>query len=464
MVRAPGLTSPTASIVIATYNRPQVLDYAIRSVLQSRFGDWELIVVGDGCTDGTEDLVRSFADPRISWHNLPENSGNQAAPNNAGVAKARGRYLFFLNHDDMWFADHLGGSIRFLERAEADVTFSPVALVDRSGCDSGPPDPHRDTIVLDGVAPGGYDPRVFVIASSWAVRREAYDRVGPWRLPESTRLSPSQEWLFRAARVGCRIAYEPRVSVICIHAGIRRLSYLRPSPEHVRVWEWVSGSERPSAELMEAIAIRTAADAHHHRRTGATRIGLRESAIGGVTRLAERLGAHPVAVERFLRRERKGGWIEAVHRRTFAALPLSPGELVTIRRGEAAGYLVSGWHDSEDWGVWSAGATATIGFQVPHDVPHPMLEVTGGPLRLPDKVTFRIDGQPPHRSTFTRRDETVCIPLGEGRGRTVILTVEVAEGASPKSLGISSDPRTLGFGLTNLRLVERGAGPVGTLD
>jgi glycosyltransferase involved in cell wall biosynthesis len=78
-------TAPAASIVIATYNRPQVLRYAIRSVLQSTFEDWELIVVGDGCTDGTEALARSFGDARISWHSLPENSGNQAAPNNAGA-------------------------------------------------------------------------------------------------------------------------------------------------------------------------------------------------------------------------------------------------------------------------------------------------------------------------------------------------------------------------------------------
>jgi GT2 family glycosyltransferase len=462
VVRAPGHRPPAASIVIATFNRPQVLDYAIRSVLQSTFDDWELIVVGDGCTDGTEALVRSFGDPRISWHNLPENSGNQAAPNNAGAVRARGRYLFFLNHDDMWFADHLGGSIDFLERTGADVAFSPVALLDSSGRDSGPPDPQADTIVLDGVAPGGYDPRVFVIASSWAIRRSAYDRVGPWHSPETTRLSPSQEWLFRAARAECRIVYEPRVSIICIHAGTRRLSYLRPSPEHERVWDWVRGSERPGADLLEAIAICAAADAYRKRGSMATAAGVSGWIGAGVTRVAERFGAHPHAVERFLRRQPKGGWIAAVHRRTFAALPLSPGEQVTITHADGRGYLVSGWHGGESWGVWSAAARAMIGFQVPRDVRDPVLEVTGGPLRRPGEVALRVDDQLAVRHTFTSYDETVRVALGAGGERDVILTIEVDEAASPKSLGISEDVRSLGFALAGLRLVDRGAEPVGT--
>lgn len=446
---------PAASIVIATYNRPQVLDYAIRSVLQSTFDDWELIVVGDGCTDDTETLVRSFDDPRISWDNLPENSGNQAAPNNAGAERARGRYLFFLNHDDMWFADHLRGSIDFLERTGADVAFSPVLVLGRSGRESGPPDPKVDTILLDGLAPGGYDPRVFVIASSWAIRRSAYVHVGPWHLPQSTRLSPSQEWLFRAARAQCRVIYQPRVSVICIHAGTRRLSYLRPSPEHDRVWEWVRGADRPGSELLEAVALRAGADAYHLKRTTLGWPGIGEWLRAGATRLGERVGAHPHAVERLLRREPKGGWIAGVHQNTFAALPLRPGEPVRITDSDGAGYLVSGWHTGETSGVWSQAATAMVGFHVPADVRDPMLEVTGGPFRVPGEVIFRVDGEVAVSHTFARHGETVAVSLGPGGTRDVILSIEVEKAVSPKFVGVSEDTRALGFALTCLRLVDR---------
>ena len=58
---------PLVSIVIATYNRSQVVAHAIDSVRRSTVADWELIVVGDHCTDDTEAVVAGFADPRITW-------------------------------------------------------------------------------------------------------------------------------------------------------------------------------------------------------------------------------------------------------------------------------------------------------------------------------------------------------------------------------------------------------------
>ena len=92
---------PLVSIVIATYNRSQVVAHAIASVRRSTITDWELIVVGDHCTDDTEAVVAGFADPRITWVNLAENAGEQSGPNNEGIRRARGRYLAFLNHDDL---------------------------------------------------------------------------------------------------------------------------------------------------------------------------------------------------------------------------------------------------------------------------------------------------------------------------------------------------------------------------
>src|SRR3954462_3554025 len=120
---------PAASVIIAAYNRARILGYAIRSVLQQDFTDWELIVIGDGCTDESEAVVRSFDDPRIVWENLPVNSGGQSAPNNRGIEKARGRHIFFLGQDDLYFADHLSHSITRLEATGADMLWSPAMLL-----------------------------------------------------------------------------------------------------------------------------------------------------------------------------------------------------------------------------------------------------------------------------------------------------------------------------------------------
>src|SRR5689334_3630760 len=88
---------PSVSIIIATYNRANVLRYAIESVRWQTCTDWELWVVGDACTDDTEQVVRSFEDPRIHFLNLPKNVGDQSGPNNEGVRRSRGKFLAYLN-------------------------------------------------------------------------------------------------------------------------------------------------------------------------------------------------------------------------------------------------------------------------------------------------------------------------------------------------------------------------------
>ena len=80
--------SPLVSVVIATYNWSEVLRWAIRSVRGQSYPHWELIVVGDRCTDDSEAVVESFGDPRIRWHNRERNAGSQSLPNNDGIAMA----------------------------------------------------------------------------------------------------------------------------------------------------------------------------------------------------------------------------------------------------------------------------------------------------------------------------------------------------------------------------------------
>jgi glycosyltransferase involved in cell wall biosynthesis len=129
---APGRT-PLVSIVIATYNWSSVLRYAIESVLRQSYSNWELIVVGDGCTDDSEAVVRSFADPRIRWTNLPENTGSQSAPNNAGIALAKGEYVAYHGHDDLWLPDHLIRLVGALERSGAGIASTAYETVGPPG-------------------------------------------------------------------------------------------------------------------------------------------------------------------------------------------------------------------------------------------------------------------------------------------------------------------------------------------
>ncbi len=117
---------PLVTVVMATYNRSEVLRYALHSALDQRYPRYEVIVAGDACTDDSEQVVASFGDPRVRWINLPENSGSQSGPNGAAVEIANGDLIAYLGHDDLWRRDHLAILVAEIERTGADVAMARV--------------------------------------------------------------------------------------------------------------------------------------------------------------------------------------------------------------------------------------------------------------------------------------------------------------------------------------------------
>jgi glycosyltransferase involved in cell wall biosynthesis len=303
---------PLVSIVVATYNRSAVLFHAIDSVRRSTIQDWELVVVGDCCTDDSDAVVASFADPRITFVNLERNVGEQSGPNNAGVRRARGRYLAFLNHDDLYFPDHLRTAIDCLERTGADLVWTPVLMslpVAPEDLSSG-----RWTIRLTGVTAGEtYDPRVFVFASAWVMTRELAVRVGPWRHAHESFATPSQDWLFRAWRSGARMIRMPQSTVMAIPAGPRRGSYVTGgSPEH----EFFAARMKDDPQFRERALTRAAVHAELEARQYRLARALRSVVVRPVLALATRLGFHPYAPLFALRYGRRGNLVNAIRRRT----------------------------------------------------------------------------------------------------------------------------------------------------
>lgn len=93
--------TPLVSVIIPTYNRVAFLAEAVRSVLAQTCTDHELIVVDDGSTDGTGAMLQAIGDPRVQLISLPH-SGSPGRARNAGIGRARGRYVAFLDSDDLW--------------------------------------------------------------------------------------------------------------------------------------------------------------------------------------------------------------------------------------------------------------------------------------------------------------------------------------------------------------------------
>ena len=224
----PSEQPPQVSIVIATYNRSNVLRFTIASVLRQSVRDWEMIVVGDACTDDTEQVVAGFGDPRIRFFNLPENSGEQTGPSNAGLRLARGRFVAFLNHDDLWFPDHLEHCLREIEQTSADLVFSLGIVV--------APDGRR--WLLGASDSAWYGPHIQAPASSWLARRELIESLGGWRSARQLFGIPSQDLLFRAWKAGKRLRATHRVSLFVIQSGVRQGSYAnRDELEHKLAFE-----------------------------------------------------------------------------------------------------------------------------------------------------------------------------------------------------------------------------------
>lgn len=92
---------PFFSVVIPTFNRAELLREAVQSVLDQTFGDFELIVVDDHSTDDTAQVIRSFSDPRLSFLSNYRGRGG-AGTRNAGIFRARGEWVAFLDDDDTW--------------------------------------------------------------------------------------------------------------------------------------------------------------------------------------------------------------------------------------------------------------------------------------------------------------------------------------------------------------------------
>lgn len=116
------MKAPFFSIVIPVYNAEQHIEETITSVLRQKNSDWELIVVNDGSTDHSMERISILQDKRMRIVSIP-NSGVSCA-RNIGIREARGKYIAFLDSDDVWDSDHLTRAHLYLSQHEDIAWYS----------------------------------------------------------------------------------------------------------------------------------------------------------------------------------------------------------------------------------------------------------------------------------------------------------------------------------------------------
>jgi glycosyltransferase involved in cell wall biosynthesis len=125
------MSAPAFSVVIPAYNSAATIEITVASVLAQKRADLELIVVDDGSTDDTRDRIAAVAerDPRVSLF-AQANQGTAAA-RNAGIARANGPLISFIDHDDLWLPGYLAGMAAPLERVpDAGFAYTDAYLLD----------------------------------------------------------------------------------------------------------------------------------------------------------------------------------------------------------------------------------------------------------------------------------------------------------------------------------------------
>jgi glycosyltransferase involved in cell wall biosynthesis len=162
------------SVIVSTYNYAKYLEDCIYSILNQTYQDFELIIINDGSTDNTDDIVsRHLSNEKIIY--IKQNNTGQAIATNNGILKASGKLIAFLDADDLWEPTKLEKQVKLFSRDSIGVVYSRVKFMDSNG------------LPLDKKLTGKYFlPRSghitnfllfenFIPYSSAVVRRECFD-------------------------------------------------------------------------------------------------------------------------------------------------------------------------------------------------------------------------------------------------------------------------------------------------
>src|SRR5437588_1041193 len=471
-----GMACPAISVVIATYNRSRALAHAIESVLGQTFTDWELIVVGDACTDNTAEIAARYveADPRVRFVNLERHWGEQSAPNNIGRSLARAPLIAYLSHDDFWLPHHLKACSQALAATGTDLVLGTAANISfvgsRLAFDS-------LDVLLQGMgegnrwSPSDLDASV-VAASCWLIRRDILDTVGGWRMSQEERAEPSQALLFRLWHRGFRIYTLNDLTLVIVTAGNRPTSYRqRKTPEHDWIAEHLSDAAFACELAARMVSTNAFADSRSPRRPPAWRRAIAGilATIGinpRVPSIAMRHGCGRGAYLRYLREflslepTALGDAAPAVRAEAVRrACQITIGTPVDFHAGAGgARYLASGWSHPEDDGVWSDGPSASLMFEIGSPPTTDFRfefsvvvfqNLPGAPREV---VIDTARGQRIGRWTLSAStgDWSIIVPASAWIGSRIGLRFRFDEAKSPSELGLSDDPRALSIKLRRI--------------
>ncbi len=226
------MAAPRVSVLLPTRNRADVLGLAIQSVLAQTMPDFEVLIVGDGCTDRTAAVVAGFDDRRLRWFDLPRAPPGGDANRTIALREARGEAVAYARQDDLWLPDHLASLLDTLTRTDAEWAYSRPLWVGPDGVIC----PSAVDLTLADEVDRFLNHGNSVPSSNVMHWRSAIERMGHW--PEDR--PDSADWLSwqRILRRGARPpGYHPDAT--CLHFR----ASARDSDRHAdRVWRAIAAA------------------------------------------------------------------------------------------------------------------------------------------------------------------------------------------------------------------------------
>lgn len=210
------------SIITPLYNSEKYIGATIRSVLAQTYKNWEMIIVDDCSEDDGVEVARSYRDSRIKIYSLKENSGGSAARNYA-IERAGGRYIAFLDSDDLWKEEKLGKQVEFMKRKDAEFSYTWYSKIDESGRYTG----------RVGSIPGNLDYKRLLRANYIGCLTGVYDtkRIGKVYLPVIKRRQDYALWLEVIKKTGTAMCLEEDLALYRVRSNslsqskVKRLYY-----------------------------------------------------------------------------------------------------------------------------------------------------------------------------------------------------------------------------------------------
>lgn len=120
---SPKSCMPVVSVIMPVYNSRHTIATSIQSVKEQVFTQWELLIIDDCSTEQIANIVLAFYDERIHYIRLAHNNG-VANARNIGIAKAQGRYIAFLDSDDIWHPEKLSRQLAFMQKNHYAFTYT----------------------------------------------------------------------------------------------------------------------------------------------------------------------------------------------------------------------------------------------------------------------------------------------------------------------------------------------------